>query len=142
MLLHANAYHVPLVLHEITQKHSRDVQQQDGAAGNDYISVFPVRNEVVQHSVCNDRIRHANKRYEQRREHVENKHFLVRFVVFDESFEQIWMAFHTKWSFIRFTGAIIMRFFGAVNIGVACSGSVFADTLFLLRRCNGGQTRV
>ena len=83
--LHADADHVPVILDEIPEAETDDVQGQDDGPGNHDRPVLPVRNVIVQHPVRHDGVDHSGRGDQKCRAKIQRQHLPVRTVIGDET---------------------------------------------------------
>ena len=85
--LHLNADDVPVILNEIAQKHTDHVEREDDHTRDDDGGIHLFGDVDVKHISRHDGVDHADDRDQECRQHIEQEHFLVGLVVFNEAFQ-------------------------------------------------------
>ena len=78
---------MPVILYEIAQKHSYDIERQHNGAGNNNGFVHSAGNVRFKHFSCYDGVYHAYNGDKERGKHIQRKHFFVWFIIAYKSFK-------------------------------------------------------
>ena len=79
--LHPHAHHVSLVLDEVVEQHTHEIEQKEPNSKDDDHAVLTVGNEIVEHRARHHGVDHADERHDQRCEHIQRKQLFVWLVV-------------------------------------------------------------
>ena len=80
--LHPHTHDVALILDEIVQAHSHQVDQQHADTRNDDHPVIPVGDQVIEHSAGDHGIDNGREGYQQGSQHIQGKELGVGLIVF------------------------------------------------------------
>ena len=89
LLLHLHADDMAVVLDEVVEQHTDDVQTQNHQAGNNDLIIEPVGDQIVEHFIGHHGVDHADDGDHQRCQHVQGEHELMRLVVSNKSFQHL-----------------------------------------------------
>ena len=79
--LYTHAHDMTVVLHEIIEQHTHNIDREQGDSEYHNKAILPVRNQVVEHTARDYRIDYSYERYQQRRAHIEKEQQLMRLVI-------------------------------------------------------------
>ena len=84
--LHTHAHYVAVILNEIIQQLTHEVEEkQPDTEKYDHL-IFLIRNKVVKHRSCYDGVEYTDKGYEKGCRHIENEYSFVGLIIRQELF--------------------------------------------------------